>query len=245
MPGRLPLETMTFFCTLGAAPKCKVRWGHHVVNGYVMPDVAGGLCHACHYFVTDLEQLASNWFGVIPEQREYNPENHGGYRATASERDSTLPDMVEKARRASTRAQALRARLKREHPDTAGFKVAASDGKNAISGFGPVLDRVGFASPEDVRKLARKIGYRLDPSPLDGAREGGWEGRYHACHAEKQLAVLTADTVFGTSLRLCPDCYAFFRQRARHERKTYVIAEPRCVKVFLPDGSVYDVEEDR
>ncbi len=233
---------MTFFCTLGAAPKCKVRWGHAVVNGRVMEDVAGGLCHACHYFVSDLEQQASSWIGVVPQRREYKAENHRGYRVTPSERHSPLESMVAEARRALARAQALHARFSRAKPAIARLKVSASDGEQTISGFTPMLDDIGFRSPEDVRKKAKEIGHRLDSSPLDGTGRRAWEGRFHACHAEKQLAAMTSDTVFGTSFALCPDCHAFFRRLAAHEHKTYVIAAPKSVKVFLPDGSVYDLE---
>jgi hypothetical protein len=234
---------MTFFCTLRAAPKCKVRWGHHVVNGWVMPDVPGGPCYACNYFVTDLEQEAVRTFGVRPELRVFQAGKHTGDPVVSGEHRTALPNLVREARRAQARAQVLRARFVKHDIRAAGFKVAASDGEQTLSGHRRLLDDTGFASVDRVRRLADEIGHRFAPHELDRLHRKGKAGNYHACHAEKQLAVLTEDTCLGTSQALCSDCQSFFRKLAEDRKKTYVVAEPRRVKVFLPDGSVYDLEE--
>lgn len=224
---------MSFFCTLRAAPKCKGDWGI-----FEYPPEPGGLCYACHYFTADLEQAAIKRFGMDDAERVFRPD----VQDDADERNDGLGWMRRDVRAAAARAEALRLQVVDVKPFGRSGKATASDDVETVSGYSPFGD-VAFAKPEKVRDLAKKIGHRLRPSRRDQLRNGGWPGRYSACHAEKQLALLTSDTVLAVSQDMCDDCHAFFGKLARKYKQTYIVGEPGLIHVFLPDGSAYTVKD--
>jgi hypothetical protein len=41
---------------------------------------------------------------------------------------------------------------------------------------------------------------------------------------------------------MCHDCQRFFSRLAHLRKRTYVVRDPQCLHVFLPDGSAYKLE---
>jgi hypothetical protein len=211
---------MTFHCSLRAAPKCTGQWGNaYTWDGRRHLDEFAP-CYPCQYFTEELHRAAIDLDGALDEPR------------------SVLRGMLKEVREAAMRAEKLHMRVERSHPK----KAAASDGIQTISGFAQILGDVGFAPPEHVRTLANSIGHRLGPNRRDRRKKGGWSGRYHACHAEKQLAVLTTDTRLAISQPMCDDCRAFFRRLAQARKTTHIVKDPHHMHVFLPDGSAYELK---
>lgn len=71
-------------------------------------------------------------------------------------------------------------------------KAVAADGGRTVSGWKrPAPAGYDYASPEQVKDLSDQIGHQLRPAgPRDQVAQGGFSGKYHASHAEKQQAVL-------------------------------------------------------
>lgn len=80
-----------------------------------------------------------------------------------------------------------------------------------------------------------------DRMGYDWRRHGfdrGVQGRYYACHAEKQLFMVSHDPM-SVSRPMCPDCQQFFRHAAYAERENLIVVQPGQANLFMPDGSMW------
>lgn len=114
----------------------------------------------------------------------------------------------------------------------------------SVSGWKPLPTKhapLGYAqkTPEEVRNYCEKIGHNLQENGgCDQTNAGGWPGKYHASHAEKQMALLKHNEPIGVSEVMCPDCQAFFRAHAAHTNQVQCVTDPDATRVFFPDGTV-------
>jgi hypothetical protein len=120
-------------------------------------------------------------------------------------------------------------------------KTTGSDGVETLSGWEPSNPRpepFAYASPEEVRDLSQQIGHTLRPAGApDQLDRGGWPGKFHASHAEKQLAVVSPNDSIAVSQKMCPDCRQFFGRLAEHRQTTQVVSDPQGTWIFRPDGT--------
>ncbi|MCL1810485.1 MAG: DUF4280 domain-containing protein [Clostridiales bacterium] len=168
-------------------------------------------------------------------------------RAQAPEKDAAedeLSKRIKEAIAARERAKELAGEYNSRY---ARKKTVASDGATTLSGWRKLPEYTSSVSRttrdnagNDIRLTdavlgkAEEMGYVLTPA---GARDHGVPGQFNASHAEKQLSCLTTDPI-GVSQEMCEDCQAYFTALAQHEKRQVVIADPCCVRVFNPDGSV-------
>ncbi|HKV38183.1 MAG TPA: PAAR domain-containing protein [Blastocatellia bacterium] len=121
-------------------------------------------------------------------------------------------------------------------------KAVASDGEKTLSGWqGKTNVRPdGFADvpPEQVRDYSQKIGHDLEPNFLDQKSQGGWDGKFNAAHAEKQLAVSNPNEPIGVSSPMCDDCINFYQKQAQFTGKAQIVTDPDGTRIFYPDGSI-------
>jgi len=119
--------------------------------------------------------------------------------------------------------------------DPPGKKTIAGvkTGDRTISGW---KQQPGFIqATERVMIRCEEIGYSLRPAgPLDK----GVPGRYNASHAEKQISVIYPDQPIGVSSEMCLDCQEYFKALVRHTGNIQVIADPKIVRIFHPNGNV-------
>ncbi len=117
-----------------------------------------------------------------------------------------------------------------------GCQARAESGAQTESGWSssnhPTIH--GQTTPQVVA-IGASIGHTFAP---DTFRDNGVPGRYHASHAEKQLNALRPGEPIGVSIRMCADCYNYFRLRARSMQRTLVVADPEVTRIFHPDGRV-------
>jgi len=116
----------------------------------------------------------------------------------------------------------------------------ASNGKITLSGFDGKTTKApeGFARvPLDTMfDYCKKIGHELPPK-VPAFYDNGREGSYFACHAEKQLSLLT-DEPIGISRDMCPDCVEYFKKHAAYTNQVKITADPKKTRIFFPDGRV-------
>lgn len=123
-------------------------------------------------------------------------------------------------------------------------KVIASNGIATLSGWGknpPLPDGYIKIEPLRIRSYCQQIGHTLVKHPFDQERmKDGWAGKYHACHAEKQLAFAEPETLcFGVyDLTMCHDCICFFRCHAVFHKTARVVADHKLVRIFKPDYTI-------
>ena len=113
-------------------------------------------------------------------------------------------------------------------------KVTASvEGKATLSGW-----KSGSGAQENteaVIKLSKEIGHDLQPNKL---LDQGVPGRFNASHAEKQATIIAPDKAIAVSEIICDNCRRFFVALARYRGKSLIVAEPKTVWIFRPDGSI-------
>jgi hypothetical protein len=90
----------------------------------------------------------------------------------------------------------------------------------------------------------RGIDYELTPDRRDQVAGGGFHGQYHASHTEKKTILAHPNEPVGVNRRMCNDCIQFFSVEARFQRKPQVVSDPKCTRVFQPDGSVREYWRD-
>ena len=123
-------------------------------------------------------------------------------------------------------------------------KTVAADGQQAMSGWEqPRPPGLAYATPAEVRALADRIGHEFPGHIGDQLnRPDGWRGKYHASHAEKQLAVRSpGDPIAVFDKLMCFDCQKFFRRLAQYDGMTHVVTDRSVTRVFLPDGQVVEI----
>jgi len=118
------------------------------------------------------------------------------------------------------------------------YKTVAYDGATyTLSGWGELTNQPEFnrsMTPEDVFAKCNEIGYVLINS---GAADQGVPGQYNACHAEKQLSLITKNPI-GISRIMCQDCKRYFSKLAIAEKRIIITSDPEGVRIFYPDGTV-------
>jgi hypothetical protein len=125
--------------------------------------------------------------------------------------------------------------------DVPSGKTVATTGKGerAVSGWSK---RPGFvdgeAATNEVMKLSEEMGY---PSRPAGFLDRGLPGRYNASHAEKQMAVLRPNEAISVSRPMCDECIAWFQKLARYREQAQVVADPKWVRIFRPDGTIVEI----
>lgn len=116
----------------------------------------------------------------------------------------------------------------------------ASNGKITLSGF----DGKTTKAPEEFTRVSldtmfdycKEIGHELPPK-VPAFYDNGREGSYFACHAEKQLSLLT-DKPIGISKDMCPNCVEYFKKHAAHTNQVKITTDPKKTRVFFPDGRI-------
>ncbi len=129
--------------------------------------------------------------------------------------------------------------------DPKGIKtVSSAGGKDYLSGWEgkeprDLPDSYGSVSPEDVKAHADKIGHTLAKgSAPDQIRNGGFDGKASASHAEKQALLGSDGESPGVSKDMCGDCQNFFRQDAIYNNRTNYNTDPNGQWKFEPDGTI-------
>lgn len=106
-------------------------------------------------------------------------------------------------------------------------------GERTISGWKEIE---GYTQATDiVIAKCQEIGHQLK---LAGPLDKGVPGRYNASHAEKQISVLHPNQPIGVSSEMCADCQEYFKALVCHTGNIQVVADPKAVRIFRPDGSV-------
>ena len=145
---------------------------------------------------------------------------------------------IDESKRAYKRAMKAKEAL----PKNADFKAktTASDDALTLSGWKQPRP-TGFdgATARRVERLAKKISHKLEPHVVYDQK--GFPGSFSACHAEKQVALLSPNHPVGVSKPMCVDCRKFFSKLARSRNVDQVVTDPICTRTFKVDGTV-DIE---
>jgi uncharacterized Zn-binding protein involved in type VI secretion len=145
-------------------------------------------------------------------------------------------------RRSIAASQAAEARASTFAQDFPPKKTVSSDGKKTVSGWSETPRGYQNVSPEEVAAYSNKIGHDLKPAGgQDQVNRGGFPGKYHASHAEKQMALASPDEPIGVSKPMCPDCQGFFSKHAVHTGKSQTVSDPEMTRIFNPDGTVQEI----
>ena len=166
-----------------------------------------------------------------------------------SDVSNTRQSKVRQAFALAAQAEATSMSLK---GDFRGKCVAASNGRNTISGYEETGQPPGFEAitPDQVAKQAALIGYPLRGHGNDSSGSGpSWSGKYFASHAEKKMAVANLSNLslpIGVSQDQCTDCGAgsganpnsFFRSLAMAKGMDLVVASPTTARIFTSTGTV-------
>ncbi len=70
--------------------------------------------------------------------------------------------------------------------------------------------------------------------------DNGVEGSFFACHAEKQLSLLTSEPI-GISRDMCNDCIAYFQKHSTATQKLLVATDPKVTRIFFPSGKIIEI----
>lgn len=121
-------------------------------------------------------------------------------------------------------------------PPTKKTIAGIESGDRTISGW---KQQQGYVQATDiVMAKCKEIGHQLKPAgPLDK----GVLRRYNASHAEKQISVLHPAQAIGVSSEMCADCQDYFKALVCHTGNIQVVADPKVVRIFRPDGTVEEL----
>jgi RHS repeat-associated protein len=128
-------------------------------------------------------------------------------------------------------------------------KTVASDGDQTLSGWEGKTNKKqrqdynNTATPQKVKDYSEQIGHELDNNGfLDQKHmKEGFDGKYHASHAEKQQAILQPNEPIGVSRVMCKCCQGFFKKHAQATGKPQVVTDPEMTRIFHPDGTVESI----
>ncbi|CCK24477.1 hypothetical protein BN159_0098 [Streptomyces davaonensis JCM 4913] len=127
-------------------------------------------------------------------------------------------------------------RVFRGLPGGRGQKTVANveGGKPTESGW---ADSAGYEGKQGAVDRSRaegvESGHERDPHFRDPKQV---EGGYEDSHAERQAAVASPNRPIGVSRDMCELCQGWFQRRAIGHGHAQIVADPRGVHVFLPDG---------
>jgi hypothetical protein len=124
--------------------------------------------------------------------------------------------------------------------------VGAAGDDLSVSGWAkPKPDGYVDVPPERIRDLSDQIDHKLEPAKpsfLDGKRyPGGWDGKFNASHAEKQLGAVHPGTHVAVDLDMCTDCQTFFSKYAHSTGQPQLVTDPSTTRVFLPNEKVIEL----
>jgi hypothetical protein len=119
----------------------------------------------------------------------------------------------------------------------------ASNGKITLSGFDGKTTKL----PEEFTRVpldtmfdyCNKIGHEL-PAKVPDFYDNGIKGSFFACHAEKQLSLLT-DKPIGISKPMCSNCVEYFSKHAVHTKQVKITTDPKTTRIFFPNGVIREV----
>jgi hypothetical protein len=94
------------------------------------------------------------------------------------------------------------------------------------------------AHAEEMRM--KGIDYELPSHGRDMVGKGGFKGRYHAMHAEKQMIVSSPNQAVAVNRPMCTDCIRFFSKEAAFQGRKQVVSDPFVKREFFPDGSMIE-----
>ncbi|WP_223464649.1 PAAR domain-containing protein [Pseudomonas sp. GL-RE-26] len=126
---------------------------------------------------------------------------------------------------------------KTELPSSKEYKVktVSSNDKKTLSGWGDKKPE-GYekVSAEHVKAKSEEIGHEVKSHPYDR----DYKGQYYSSHAEKQMSIISPDHPIGVSKPMCNDCQGYFSKLAQYKNAEQVVADPKAVRIFKPDGTV-------
>lgn len=126
-------------------------------------------------------------------------------------------------------------KYKNEYPR----KTVASDITiHTLSGYGEITTgKEDFNRTIGLNQLFsefKKIGHDISNHAFDNDTPGS----FYACHAEKQLSLLTEEPI-GISKGMCPNCKKYFKKLAVFEKRTIYTADPKSIQIFYSNGEYY------
>lgn len=129
--------------------------------------------------------------------------------------------------------------MEKELPRGDKGKAVATDGGKYVSGWKDAPEGFSKVSPNDVATHAKEIGHDLQAAGgADQVNGGGFPGKYHASHAEKQHSVARPNEPVAVNIKQCPDCQKYFSKEAIFRGQDQIVTDPEMTRIFHPDGSV-------
>lgn len=113
----------------------------------------------------------------------------------------------------------------------------ASNGTVTLSGYGEKVTKSKVFSHVPLDKMfeyCKDIGHELPPK-VPSSFDNGIEGSFFACHAEKQLSLLT-DKPIGITNDMCNNCIGYFSKHAIASKQVKVNTDPKVTRIFFPNG---------
>lgn len=134
-------------------------------------------------------------------------------------------------------ARAVQTKIKTKKKD-----CIASNGKVTLSGYGEKAKSAKeftHVSLDTMFDYCKKIGHELPPK-TPSCFDNGIEGSFYACHAEKQLSLLT-DKPIGITKDMCDNCIEYFSKHAIHTKQVKITTDPTKTRIFFPNGVIREL----
>lgn len=120
-----------------------------------------------------------------------------------------------------------------------GKTVASNITIHTLSGYGEITTgKEDFNRTVELNHLFDKfaqIGHNVETHAFDNDTPGS----FYACHAEKQLSLLTKEPI-GISRVMCEDCEKYFEKLSICENRTIYTADPDRIMIFYCNGEYYE-----
>ena len=149
--------------------------------------------------------------------------------------DKIFAKEIEQSKEAYKRAIKVKQQTKKKG-------CVASNGKVTLSGYGEKLRSskdFTHVPLETIFEYCKNIGHEL-PSKVPSSFDNGIKGSFFACHAEKQLSLLT-DKPIGITNDMCDNCIEYFSKHAIATKQVKVTTDPKTTRIFLPNGLVREL----
>lgn len=174
----------------------------------------------------------------IPENKAFPLEDSEININQLLRKDIGLVEISEKDKVTAIDACKRALDIKRQLPMTKTWinKTVASDSIVAVSGWTD-WDNFTKISPKEVLNYCLSIGYiPFSSGGLDHIRNNGFSGKFNCSHAEKKILSQKPNEIIGVSKEMCPDCIKFCTEQAKKTQKTVIVADPKIIHIFTPDG---------
>ncbi len=142
---------------------------------------------------------------------------------------------IEQSKEAYARAVKVKQKTKKKG-------CIASNGSVTLSGYGEktkASKEFTNVPLETMFDYCKKIGHEL-PAKIPSCFDNGLEGSYYACHAEKQLSLLT-DKPIGITKDMCQNCIEYFSKHAKYTGKVKITSDPLKTRIFFPNGVIREL----